>query len=81
MMKKLWNIKVMVMPIVVSALGKVSQKPAKEIRGTRLEVRGSIEIIPTKVKISLEESWRFKKTCSHSDFREKQLKLPWKTTS
>ena len=64
---KLWNRKVMVIPIAVGALGTVPKDLEKRLR--ELKIKRRIER-PSRSKY-LKESKKLKETCCHSDFSEK----------
>ena len=70
-LKKLWNMKVTVIPMVVDALGKIPKGLVKGLED--LEIRGQVESIQTttllrSVRIlSEEEFWRLEETCCHSN--------------
>ena len=50
-MKKLWNIKVMIIPIVIGALGTVNEGLVKRLKN--LEIRGRMETIQTTALLRL----------------------------
>ena len=68
-LKKLWNIKVTFIQIVIGALGTVTKGLVKGLED--LEIRGRMETTRTIVFLNrLEywvESWKLEKTCSHSN--------------
>ena len=68
-LKKLWNMKVMVMLVVFGALGTITKILVQGLKD--LEIRGQAETIhcwgPPEY---WEDSWRFEVTC-HSDSNEK----------
>ena len=71
--KKLWNIKVMVIPIIIRILGMVSKDQRRNQENWRLEE----ELKPSRPQYCwnllehLEDSWGPKETCCHSDLKEK----------
>ena len=73
--KKLWNMKVTVIPILIGALGTVTKGLVKRLED--LEIRGQVETIQTKARLrsarilrSVLETWR----------GLLWLKLQWETT-
>ena len=66
-LKKLWNMKVTIIPIVIGAFGTVTKGLLNGLED--LEVGGRVETIQTTalLKEYWEESWRLKETCYHSD--------------
>ena len=50
-LKKLWNIKVTVIPIVIGALGTVAKELTQGLED--LEIRGSVEIIQAKASAKI----------------------------
>ena len=72
--KKLWNMKVAVMLIVVGALGTILNRLLKGVED--LEIRGQIEIIQTTTLLRpariLRRIRRLEKTCCHLNSIEKQ---------
>ena len=72
-MKKLWNMKVTIIPTVIGAFGTVT----KELTGLEdLEVGGRVEIIQTKALIRMARILR-RVLETWGDLLS--LKLPWKT--
>ena len=70
--KKLWNMKVMVIPIIIDALGTVPKGLGKRL--AEFKIRERIETSPQHCWDRLqywEESWRPEKTWRHSDSSEK----------
>ena len=65
-MKRLWNIKLMVIPIVIDMLGTVP----KGLEKMEIWVRIKTMQITDQREYS-EESWGFEGTYCHSDFKEK----------
>ena len=65
--KKLWDMKVKMIPIVVGALETVPKNLEKRLN--ELEIKG--ELKPSRPQQYLEEFWRLEETCCHSDFSEK----------
>ena len=67
-MKKLWNMKVTIIPIVIGAFGTVTKGLLKGLED--LEVGGRVETIQKqrywKRPEYWEESWRLEETCCHS---------------
>ena len=67
-LKKLWNMKMTVIPVIVGALGKWDWKSWKS----------EVELRPSKLQHSKdrpeywEEFWRSEETCGHSDYSERQ---------
>ena len=49
--KKLWNMKVTVIPLVIGALGAFNKRLVKELEG--LEIRGKVETIQTTALLRL----------------------------
>ena len=72
-MKKLWNMKVTIVPIVIGALGTITKGLLKGLED--LEVGGRIEIIQMTALLSSAKSWdksgRLEGTWCHSDSSEK----------
>ena len=69
--KKQWNVKVMVIPIVVGALGAISKELIKGQED--LEIRGQVETIQTLAILgSARILRRVLETCCHSDSRKKK---------
>ena len=66
-LKKLWKMKVTVLPFVIGALRTIPKGFAKRLKD--LEIRGKVETIKTTEY--WEESWRLEETCCHSNFNEK----------
>ena len=72
-LKKLWNMKVTVIPIAIGALGTVTKRLVQRLED--LEIKGRVETIQTiallrSAKI-LRESRRLKETCCHSESSRK----------
>ena len=72
-LKKLWNMKMMIIPIVFGAFGTVTKGL---IMGQEdLEVGGREETIQTTALLRMpeywEESWRLEETCCHSNSSER----------
>ena len=65
--KKLWNMKVTFIPIVIDALGTVTKGLIKGQED--LKIRGRVEII--QITEYWEEYWRLEETCCHSNSSEK----------
>ena len=72
-LKKLWNMQVTIIPIVIDAFGTVTKGLLKGLED--LEVGGRVETIQTTALLRTEESWRLEETCCHSDFSEKPSAL------
>ena len=72
-LKKLWNMKVTVIPIVVGTLGMVPKSLAKRLG--KFEIRGRIRAIQHCLNQQgyLKDSWRPEKTCCHLEFHKKSL--------
>ena len=71
-LKKLWNIKVTVIPIVTDVLGTVT-KGLVQALGV-LEIKERMETIQTTDQPKYrKDSWKPEETCCHSDSREKPL--------
>ena len=72
-LKKLWNMQVTIIPIVIGAFGMVTKGLLKGLED--LEVGGGVESIKQlhywKRPEYWEESWRLEETCCHSDSSEK----------
>ena len=68
-LKKLWNMKVTVMPIIIGALGTVTKGLVQRLKD--LEIRERVETIQTIASLVRpeyqEESWRLVNTCCHSN--------------
>ena len=75
-LKRLWNMKVTVIPIVVGALGTVPK--GLENRVCDLKIRGRIVTVLLK-SAYLEESWRPEETCCHSGLEKIPVKTSMKT--
>ena len=73
--KKIWNMKVTIVPIVIGAFGKVTKGLLKGLED--LEVGGQVDIILAilqhywKRTEYREESWRLEETCCHSNSIER----------
>ena len=71
--KKLWNVKVMTVPIVIGALGTITKGLLKGLED--LEVGGRVETIQMTPLFerpkSWDESWRHEENCCHSNSSEK----------
>ena len=69
-LKKLWNIKVMIISIVIGALGTVTKGLIQGLED--LEIRGRMETIQTTALLrSARIQRRILKNCCHSDSRKK----------
>ena len=72
-LKKLWNMKVTIILIVIGAFGTVTKGLLKGLED--LEVGGRVETIQTtallKTREYWEESWRLEETCGHSISNER----------
>ena len=72
-LKKLWNMKVTIVPIVIGALGPITKWLLKGLED--LEGGGRVETIQTTALLrtarSWDESWRLEKTFCHSNSSEK----------
>ena len=72
-LKKLWNMKVTIVPIVIGALATITKGLLKGLED--LEVGWRVETIQSTAcwerPESWEESWRLEETCCHSDSSEK----------
>ena len=63
-LKKLWNMKVTIVPIVIGALGKITKRLLKGLED--LEVGGRVETIQMTARPEYwDESWRLEETCCH----------------
>ena len=62
-LEKQWNMKVTIIPIVISALGTITERLIPELED--LEIRGQVETVQTTANRPeyLEESWRLEGTC------------------
>ena len=69
-LRKLWNIRVSVILIIIRALGNFPKSLKRSLE--ELEVGGRIEIFQIMAR-KWEWSWRPEKTCCHSDARERSL--------
>ena len=71
--KRLGNLKVMIVPFVIGALGTITKGLLKGLED--LEVSGRVETIQMTASWeqpeSWDESWRPEETCWYSDFGEK----------
>ena len=81
-LKKLWNMKVTIIPIVIGAFGTVTEGLLKRLED--LEVGSRVEAHKQqhywKLPEYREESWILDETCCHSISSENhQLTLMWKT--
>ena len=76
-LKKLWNMKVMVLPVLTGTVLKGLEKSLG-----KLEISWRIQTIRTLAWLELlEESWWIKETYCHLDFREKlPVKIVVKTS-
>ena len=63
-MKKLWNMKVTIIPIVIGAFGTVTKRLVKGLED--LKIGGRVETIQTTALLKTEESWRLEETCCYS---------------
>ena len=69
-MKKLWNMKVTIVPIVIGAFGTVAKGLLKSLED--LEVGGRMETIQTTVLLKTDRILkRVLETCCHSNSSEK----------
>ena len=72
-LKKLWNMQVTIIPIVIGAFGTVTKGLLKGLED--LEVGRWVETIQTTTLLRtariLKKSWRFEETCCHSISSEK----------
>ena len=72
-LKKLWNMQVTIIPILIGAFGTVTKGLLKRLED--LEVGGRVETIQTTALLRtariLKESWRLEETCCHSYSSEK----------
>ena len=72
-LKKLQNMKVTIIPVVINAFGTVTKGLSKGLED--LEVRGRMETIQTTTLFRRpeywEESWRLDETCCHSNSNER----------
>ena len=69
-LKKLWNMKVTIVPIVIGALGTITKGLLKGLED--LEVSGRVETVQTTaLRQHWDESWRLEETCCHSNSNEK----------
>ena len=81
--KKLWNMKVTIVPIVIGALGTVTKGLLKDLED--LEVNGRVETIQTTSLLRTARiSWRVLETwgdllCLKPQWKNHQLILMWKT--
>ena len=79
-LKKLWNIKVMVIPIIVGVLETVLKNMEKKL--DELEIRGRIKTIQTTAGLksarTLRRKWR-RLAVTQTTVKNQQLELVWKT--
>ena len=72
-LKKLWNMKVTIVPIVIGAFDTITKRLLKGQED--LEVGGGVETIQMTALLRTpeywEESWRLEETCCHSNSSEK----------
>ena len=72
-LKKLWNLLVTIIPIVIGAFGTVTKGLLKGLED--LELGGRVDTIQTTALLRtvriLKESWRLEETCCHSHSSEK----------
>ena len=69
-LKKLWNMKVTIIPIVIGALGTVTEGLLKGLED--LEIKGRVETIQTSTLLrSVRILRRVLKSCCHSNFSER----------
>ena len=72
-LKKLWNMKVTIVPTVISAFGTITKELLKGLED--LEVGGRIETIQMIALLRTarirDEPWRLEETCCHSSSCEK----------
>ena len=73
-LKKLWNLKVTIIPIVIGALGTVTERLIKELGD--LEIRGRVETIQTT---TLLRTARILRRVLETRRDLQWLELPWKT--
>ncbi len=75
-LKKLWNMIVTIIPIVIGAFGTVTKGLLKGMVG--LEVGGRVETIQTTalLRTAREESWRLEETCCLSNSSERPSANP-----
>ena len=66
-LKKLWNMKVTIIPFMIGAFGTITKGLLKGLGG----LGGWVETIQTKAL--LRKAWRLEETCCHSNFSEKPL--------
>ena len=73
-LKKLWNMKVTIIPIVISALATVTKWLVQQLED--LETVGLVETIQTTVLLRstrIEDTWQLEETCCHSSSTGKPL--------
>ena len=69
-LKKLWNMKVMIVPIVIGALGIITKRLLKGLED--LEIGGRVETIQTRALLKTARILRrVLETCCHSNSSEK----------
>ena len=70
-LKKLWNMQMTIIPIVIGAFGTVTKGLLKRLED--LVVGGRVETIQTTtlLRTAWVESWRLEETCRHSNSSEK----------
>ena len=81
-LKKLWNRKVTIIPIVIGAFGTVTKRLFKGLKD--LEFGGRVVTIQTTALLRtakyLDESWWLKETCCHSNSSERpSANAAWNT--
>ena len=70
-LKKLWNVKVTVMPIVTDTLGTATKRLVQGLED--LEIKGQVETIQTEALLRSDRILRrVRETCCHSNSSEKQ---------
>ena len=72
-LKKLWNMEVTIMQIVIGAFGTVTKGLSKRLED--LEVGGRVDTIQTTALLRttrlLRRTWRLEETCCHSNSSER----------
>ena len=69
-LKKLWNMKVTIIPIVIGAFGTVTKGLLKGLED--LEIRGQVETIQTTTLLRTDRiQRRVQETCCHSNSSER----------
>ena len=70
--KKLWNMKVTIIPIVIGAFGTVTKGLLRDWRTWKLEDEGRLSKLQHWEQPEYwEESWRLEETCFHSNSNER----------